>query len=183
MKSAALIAFASIALLSACAAQHPQPAEEKAQKAAEAAQAAAAASPLVQLKDRLATLEAKGFKLEEASNAVRVTMPGSLAFASGRNVLDSAAHEALDEIALALSAVAQTRVTVTGHTDSIGAARYNQSLSEARAKAVVAYLAGKGVDAGRMAAEGRGSAEPVGDNATAKGRAANRRVELLLSVQ
>jgi outer membrane protein OmpA-like peptidoglycan-associated protein len=182
MKSTALIAFASLALLSACASQqqHQPPAESTPQTMAASAEAV---SPLLQLKNQLAALEPMGLKLDESADAWRVTMPGALVFASGSSMVEPAAHQALDQIALAMTAVPQAKATVTGHTDSTGATRYNQSLSEARAKAVLAYIAGKGVEAARMTADGRGEAEPVADNATAKGRATNRRVELLLSVQ
>lgn len=180
MKSAALIAFASLALLSACASQHQPPAESAPQASSAGP---AAVSPLRQLKEQLAALAANGVTVDETADALRVTMPGALAFASGSSALDPAAHAALDQIATAMTAVAQSMVTVTGHTDSTGASRYNQSLSEARAKAVVAYLAGKGIAAARMTAIGKGKDEPVADNATAKGRAANRRVELLLGIQ
>lgn len=180
MKSSALIAVASLALLSACASQQP-PSAESAESRSTAT--AAAVSPLAQLKEQLAALEAMELKLDASADALRVTMPGALAFASGSSAVDPAAHAAFDQIAKAMTAVTPSKVTVTGHTDSTGASRYNQSLSEARAKAVVDYLAGKGVEAARMTAAGKGKDEPVADNATAKGRAANRRVELLLSVQ
>lgn len=178
MKSPALIAFASLALLSACANQPPAESAPQAMSTA-----SGAASPLVQLKEQLAALESMGLKLEESADALRVTMPGALAFASASSAVQPSAQEALDRIATAMSAVAPSKLTVIGHTDSAGASLYNKSLSEARAKAVVAYMAGKGIETARMTAEGHGETEPVADNATAKGRAANRRVELLLSVQ
>ncbi len=179
MKSTALIAFASLALLSACATQQP-PAESPPQTTSSAP---GAASPLAKLKEQLAALESMGLKVDESADALRVTMPGALAFASASSVVQPSAQEALDRIATAMTAVAPSKLTVVGHTDSAGGNRYNQSLSETRAKAVVAYIAGKGVESTRMTAEGRGEEAPVADNATAKGRAANRRVELLLSVQ
>ena len=67
-------------------------------------------------------------------------------------------------------------VTVTGYTDSTGPEAYNQALSERRANSVKSYLEGKGVS--NITAVGRGEANPVGDNATRAGRAANRRVEV-----
>ena len=67
-------------------------------------------------------------------------------------------------------------VMVTGYTDSTGPEAYNQALSERRANAVKDYLEGKGVS--NITTEGRGEANPVGDNATRAGRAANRRVEI-----
>ncbi len=180
MKFTPLIALVSLALLSACA-NNQQQSTESASSTASAAPAAA--SPLVQLKDRLATLKSMDLKLDESADSVRVTMPGTSVFASGSSQLAPAAHAALDQIAQAMIAVTQSKIAVTGHTDSTGASNYNQSLSEVRAKAVVDYLAGKGVEAARMTAVGKGEDEPVADNATAKGRAANRRVELLLSIQ
>jgi outer membrane protein OmpA-like peptidoglycan-associated protein len=69
-------------------------------------------------------------------------------------------------------------VEVVGYTDSVGTDEYNQGLSERRATAVKDYLASNGVDGTRLTATGRGEANPVADNATADGRAQNRRVEL-----
>ncbi|MFK8014710.1 MAG: OmpA family protein [Gammaproteobacteria bacterium] len=69
-------------------------------------------------------------------------------------------------------------VEVAGHTDSTGAASYNESLSDKRAKSVAAYLNARGIDSARLKSRGYGEAEPVADNATAEGRARNRRVEL-----
>ncbi len=69
-------------------------------------------------------------------------------------------------------------VQVTGYTDSVGAPEYNMLLSERRANAVLGYLSTHGVDASRLTALGRGENDPVADNATADGRAQNRRVEL-----
>jgi len=65
---------------------------------------------------------------------------------------------------------------VGGHTDSSGNARTNQLLSEKRAQAVKAYLVAKGVDPDRLDAVGYGPNEPIADNATEEGRAANRRI-------
>jgi OOP family OmpA-OmpF porin len=69
-------------------------------------------------------------------------------------------------------------IQVTGYTDSVGTDDYNMRLSERRANAVRDYLATHGIDGARLTAAGRGEADPVADNATADGRAQNRRVEL-----
>jgi OOP family OmpA-OmpF porin len=86
---------------------------------------------------------------------------------------------------LVLNLVAETllkypeiKVEVQGHTDSDGAAEYNESLSARRAQTVSDYLASKGVDAGRMTVRGYGELQPVADNTTAAGKAQNRRVVL-----
>lgn len=68
-------------------------------------------------------------------------------------------------------------VRVEGHTDNVGKATYNQKLSSDRARAVVEWLVKGGIDAARLSSEGVGMDRPIADNKTAKGRAANRRVE------
>jgi outer membrane protein len=85
---------------------------------------------------------------------------------------------ALDEMATNLSRLQFVAGMVVGHTDSSGAEAYNQQLSERRAAAVVKYLESKGISAGRLTASGAGENEPIADNATAEGRALNRRVVL-----
>ena len=69
-------------------------------------------------------------------------------------------------------------LTITGHTDSTGPEDYNQGLSERRAAAVADFLAGQGLDSGRMSTQGAGETQPIADNDTREGRARNRRVEI-----
>ncbi len=66
---------------------------------------------------------------------------------------------------------------IVGYTDSVGRASYNQTLSEKRAKEVVKMLMAEGVKASQLSSKGMGEANPVADNATAEGRAQNRRIE------
>jgi OOP family OmpA-OmpF porin len=83
-----------------------------------------------------------------------------------------------------LKNVSWQTIRVTGHTDSIGAEDYNQTLSERRAEAVQAFLVDKGVKPERIRIEGKGETLPVATNKTALGRAMNRRVEIeFLGVQ
>jgi outer membrane protein OmpA-like peptidoglycan-associated protein len=70
------------------------------------------------------------------------------------------------------------RVQVAGYTDGVGTDVYNQGLSERRANAVLGYLSSHGIDGSRLSSVGNGEGNPVADNATADGRAQNRRVEL-----
>jgi outer membrane protein OmpA-like peptidoglycan-associated protein len=70
------------------------------------------------------------------------------------------------------------RIQINGHTDNVGKPADNQKLSENRAKAVVAYLTAKGIVATRLSFKGFGDTQPVADNASAEGRAKNRRTEL-----
>jgi outer membrane protein OmpA-like peptidoglycan-associated protein len=72
-----------------------------------------------------------------------------------------------------------TKIVVTGHTDSTGSDAYNQKLSEKRADAVKKFLLDSGhVKADMIKSEGRGETEPIADNKTKEGRAKNRRVEI-----
>lgn len=71
-------------------------------------------------------------------------------------------------------------ITVEGHTDSIGSAESNQALSEARAEAAKEWFIASGIAAERVFAVGYGETRPIGDNATAEGRAMNRRIEFRL---
>jgi OOP family OmpA-OmpF porin len=72
-------------------------------------------------------------------------------------------------------------VRVEGHTDSQGSESYNQALSERRANTVLNYLVSNGIDGDRLSASGFGENSPVADNATAEGRARNRRVDLVVA--
>ncbi len=87
----------------------------------------------------------------------------------------------LDEAARTLQQAGDVHVAVNGYTDSVGSEAYNQRLSVRRAEAVRAYLEQQGVAASRLAVTGHGEADPVASNATAEGRAQNRRVELIVA--
>jgi outer membrane protein OmpA-like peptidoglycan-associated protein len=76
------------------------------------------------------------------------------------------------------------KISLEGHTDSTGSAKYNQTLSEKRAAAVKAYMLGHGVTGGdRIETTGFGESKPIADNKTKKGRFENRRVEVLVLSQ
>ncbi len=98
-------------------------------------------------------------------------------------VVKPAARDALDEASQVLIEFPKTAIVVQGHTDATGTEVHNQDLSEHRAHAVVAYLTGKGIDPARMAPVGYGEGQPIASNATASGRAQNRRVDLLLKAK
>ncbi len=95
-------------------------------------------------------------------------------FAYDSAVLKPQMKTELDDIAAKINAASTSSVSVVGHTDSMGSDAYNQGLSERRAKSAARYLSGKGV--GNISTSGMGEAQPVADNATAAGRAQNRRV-------
>lgn len=108
----------------------------------------------------------------------RLSLKDSIQFDSGRDTIKRQSFKILDQIAkLILDHPELKRIRVEGHTDNIGSASYNKDLSERRATSVVRYLAEKGVARGRLVAAGFGFEKPVASNATALGRAKNRRVE------
>jgi len=103
-------------------------------------------------------------------------------FESGKASVLARSHLLLDNVARVVSAHPEiAAIEVRGHTDNRGSDDFNLRLSEKRAESVVAYLVGKGVPADRLRAVGRGEAEPVYDNDTRTGRAANRRVEFVIA--
>ncbi len=111
---------------------------------------------------------------------LKITMNSEVSFGFDSSVLNPAFHGTLNKVADILNRYPRTTTRITGHTDSRGSTGYNQSLSEQRANAVVWYLADRGVDSGRMVAEGRGEFQPRATNDTEAGRQLNRRVEMLI---
>ncbi|MFZ6185090.1 OmpA family protein [Nannocystis pusilla] len=110
-----------------------------------------------------------------------VTLSGSVLFASGKSELLPSATSRLTQVAEALVASDPgAHFLVEGYTDSKGRADFNQQLSEARAQAVRDFLVQHGVAADRIEARGLGETQPVASNATADGRANNRRVEIVI---
>ena len=73
-----------------------------------------------------------------------------------------------------------TKFRIEGHTDNVGAAAFNQTLSQQRADTVVTYLTGQGIDAGRLVSKGFGDTKPLVPNDSPKNMAKNRRVEFHL---
>lgn len=98
-------------------------------------------------------------------------------FESGSAILTETGKRILDEMAVALNKVGGKQVKIIGHTDSSGDASRNVILSKERAVAVQDYLVSKNIATDRLSTEGKGSSEPIADNATADGRRKNRRIE------
>lgn len=115
--------------------------------------------------------------LEGCATGESVVLKG-VNFETGSDRLTVNARAILNQVADALLATPNVKVEVGGHSDSQGGDDYNQKLSERRANSVMKYLAGRGIDAGRIAAKGYGEVQPVDTNESADGREANRRVEL-----
>ncbi len=102
-------------------------------------------------------------------------------FPPGGSELESQNFVLLNKIIKAIETFPESRINVSGHTDSTGSPAINQTLSELRAANVAKFLSEVGgIDAARISANGYGKERPVASNETAEGRAANRRVEILI---
>ena len=112
---------------------------------------------------------------------LKVTINDEIAFDYKSAAIRPSFLPTLERVADVLGRYGDSRVLVVGHTDAVGPDDYNQHLSQERAAAVREALATYGVDSQRIRAEGHGEAEPRADNATEAGRAANRRVEILIT--
>jgi outer membrane protein OmpA-like peptidoglycan-associated protein len=108
----------------------------------------------------------------------RLTLKDSIQFDTGKDTIKKPSYKVLDQVVKLLQQHPELKkVRVEGHTDNVGGAAYNKDLSERRAASVVRYLVEKGIARGRLDAAGFGFEQPVASNATALGRAKNRRVE------
>ena len=101
-------------------------------------------------------------------------------FNTGSATFKAEALPVLKAISAIVNEYPKAKFVIEGHTDSTGSDALNQQLSEKRANAVKNYLVENGVNTSRLTAVGYGETRPISDNATAKGRAENRRVEVKL---
>ncbi|HEX6735823.1 MAG TPA: OmpA family protein [Azonexus sp.] len=118
---------------------------------------------------------------QTADNRLKLDIPSDVSFDSGRYDIKPNLRPILDRFATTLTQNPVTTVNIIGHTDSSGSDAVNQPLSVNRASATRDYLVARGVAAGRITIDGRGSREPVADNGTAAGRAMNRRIEIYVA--
>ena len=118
---------------------------------------------------------------QTADNQLKLHIPNDISFATGRSDIQPRLRPILDQFAQGLGEQPGMEVFIVGHADSTGSDAINDPLSLARANSVRDYMATRGVDPRIVRTEGRGSHEPVASNATAEGRAQNRRVEIFLA--
>jgi outer membrane protein OmpA-like peptidoglycan-associated protein len=143
--------------------------------AAAQADAASSEAQSVELQRQIDELQAK-----ETDRGLVLTL-GDVLFETGRADLKAGATGNLNKLVAFLNNYPSRTVLIEGYTDSVGTEDYNQGLSQRRADSVRSYLAGQGVDSGRLAASGHGESDPVADNESAAGRQQNRRVEVIIS--
>jgi OOP family OmpA-OmpF porin len=104
----------------------------------------------------------------------------SVYFYSGKTVIVDKVSASLDQMANIIKGYPTAQFSIEGHTDSDGSNEFNQKLSEERAKVVKDALIQRGVNGDNLEAVGFGETTPIATNATAKGKAANRRTEVKL---
>ena len=126
-------------------------------------------------------LSGTGATIINTGDRLIVNLPEAITFDVDSTFVRPAIQGALSDLAQSINDYPNTIIDVVGHTDSTGSASYNQNLSARRADAVAAYLTGNGVNANRLRIYGRGETSPIASNATAEGRQANRRVEVIIT--
>ncbi|MEZ5001881.1 MAG: OmpA family protein [Chitinophagales bacterium] len=107
----------------------------------------------------------------------------NIQFETGSAVIKTKSFSVLDEIIAILNKYDNYSVKIGGHTDNVGNDASNMALSEKRAQSAATYLLSKGIDSSRVTSAGFGETQPIGDNATAAGRALNRRVVFELYIK
>lgn len=102
----------------------------------------------------------------------------NLEFESGKSIIESSSFASLDKLAELLNKKSDWNLRIAGHTDNVGQAHSNLTLSRERAEAVSFYISSKGIDSGRIYVVWFGQEKPVATNDTPEGRKKNRRVEM-----
>ncbi len=121
-----------------------------------------------------------GATITNTGDRLIVTMPQDILFPTDSATLNPSIRVDLQTVARSLMNYPASTVQVLGHTDNTGSVAYNYDLSQRRAAAVSSVLIGSGVPATRIQSVGRGMDQPVASNASAEGRARNRRVDIVI---
>ncbi|WP_114653776.1 outer membrane protein OmpA [Polynucleobacter necessarius] len=108
----------------------------------------------------------------------KITLQADTLYDFNKSDLKPEGKATLDKIAEDLSKIKLEVIIAVGNTDSVGTDAYNMTLGQRRAQSVKAYLVSKGVDGSRIYTESKGKSNPVASNATAEGRAKNRRTDI-----
>jgi outer membrane protein OmpA-like peptidoglycan-associated protein len=118
--------------------------------------------------------------VSQTDRGVMIWLPDNVLFAFGKADLSADGGPYLDRVAQILTRKTDHALVLEGHTDNVGAAALNQTLSERRAATVSQALQARGVPAARLRTEGFGLRKPLAPNDTETGRRLNRRVELIV---
>jgi outer membrane protein OmpA-like peptidoglycan-associated protein len=122
--------------------------------------------------------ELKAAHVVREGDKIVVRFKSAILFDSNHSELKGASEQDLTAFAKVLKDFPETKIAITGFTDSTGSKETNERLSRERAEAVGSYLDHAGVQRSRMAFNGAGPERPVASNSTSEGRSQNRRVEI-----
>jgi outer membrane protein OmpA-like peptidoglycan-associated protein len=147
--------------------------------------AAAAAEPAAAAQSELRNdLAALGLEVTQtAEGRLKLNIASDISFGLGSATLKNSAAKLLKSLAEVLNKHPNSAIEIIGHTDATGSDAINMPLSSKRADSTRDYLIAQKVAAERFTTQGWGSDQPVADNNTAAGRAANRRVEVFITEQ
>jgi outer membrane protein OmpA-like peptidoglycan-associated protein len=119
--------------------------------------------------------------VKQESRGMVISIPSSVLFQTAKYDLLGPAQAKLSQVTEALTREdPDSTIVVEGYTDSQGSLAFNEELSQHRAEAVRTFLTSHGIASDRVTAKGLGPSNPVADNATAEGRADNRRVDIVV---
>ena len=119
-----------------------------------------------------------GVEVSREGDSIRLSIPGNITFPNDSAAIVTGFYPVLENVAKVLNRYEKTKLSIEGHTDSVGDASYNRQLSMQRANSVANYLQGTNVEANRLQTLGMGEGQPIASNDNAQGRQENRRVEL-----
>jgi outer membrane protein OmpA-like peptidoglycan-associated protein len=122
----------------------------------------------------------EGAKVERVGEGIKITFSSGILFDVDKAELKGYSRAELAKLATILNKYDDTNILLAGHTDSTGSDEYNLKLSHRRAEAVSDYLSAQNVNSERFTIYGYGKSDPTASNATADGRAQNRRVEVAI---
>ncbi len=123
-------------------------------------------------------LQGTGVSVSRNGDNIVLNMPSNITFATDQSDIKPRFYETLNTVAIVLKEFNKTMVDVNGHTDSDGADDYNADLSQRRADSVAQYLISQRLNPQRFEVQGLGERRPIASNASANGKAQNRRVEI-----
>lgn len=126
------------------------------------------------------SMQGTGVEVHRQGDQIKLIMPGNITFATDSSEIVSNFYAPLNNLASSFKQFNQNSIEIVGFTDSTGSRQYNMDLSQRRAQSVATYLTAQGVDGTRLSTRGAGPDQPIASNATADGRAQNRRVEVNL---
>lgn len=131
--------------------------------------------------EELIVFNEEGVTIRKEGNNLVLSMPELVLFDFNKYEVKNKVKGSLNTLAKALEENPDIRIKIDGYTDFIGSEGYNLDLSVKRAKSIKNYLVDRGVKTSNISIEGYGKQNPIANNATAAGRAKNRRVEFIIS--